>query len=288
VNLLTEPLGFAFFTRALLAGVVIGALCGAIGVFVVLRRMSYIGHGLAHSVVGGVAVALVLDVDMYWGAAAATLVSAVLIDRIARRHGLHADAAIGIVTTATFAVGVAVISTTLAVRVNLESLLFGNVLGLRQGDVVLALAVAVGVALLLLTFYKSLVFVLFDPTVASAQGVRVAATETVFNLLVCGVVVASVRVLGVLLIAAAVVVPAAFARLLCTSFHRMLAVSTVTGAAVSVVGLFVSYHADVPSGPAVVLTGTTLFALAALVTAGASAARRRGARAGVRRTATAT
>jgi ABC-type Mn2+/Zn2+ transport system permease subunit len=278
VSWLVEPFEYAFFTRALLAGIVIGGLCGAIGVFVVLRRMSYIGHGLAHSVIGGVAVAVVLDVDMYWGAATATLLSAVLIDRIARRRGLHADAAIGIVTTAMFAIGVAVISVTLAVRVNLESLLFGNVLGLRYSDVILAVAIAAVVAALLVAFYKSLVFVLFDPTVASAQGVRVAVTETVFNLLICGVVVASVRVLGVLLIAAAVVVPAAFARLLCTSFNRMFAVSTVTGSVVGVVGLYLSYHWDVPSGPAIVLTGTALFAVAALATATATTVRRRRAR----------
>lgn len=282
MRFLTDPFAFAFFTRALIAGVIIGALCGAIGVFVVLRRMSYIGHGLAHSVMGGVAVALVLDIDPYWGASAATLVSAVLIHRIARRRGLHADAAIGIVTTAMFAVGIAVISATLAVRVNLESLLFGNILGLRHADLMLAAGIALAVAAVLVVSYKSLVFVLFDPTVAAAHGVRVGAVEVVFNLLVCGVVIASVRVLGVLLIAAAVVVPAAFARLLCTSFHRMFLVSTVTGAAISVVGLYGSYHHDIPSGPAIVLTGTALFALAAGGTGLLQGLRRGRARAVVR------
>ena len=105
-----EPFAYAFFARAMLAGVLIGGMCGALSVFVVLRRMSYIGHGLAHSVLGGVAVAIALGYDPYVGAVAATLLSALLIDRVTRRRGLHADAAIGIVTTAIFAAGVATLS----------------------------------------------------------------------------------------------------------------------------------------------------------------------------------
>ena len=255
---LSDPFAYTFFTRAMIAGVLIGAMCGALSVFVVLRRMSYIGHGLAHAVLGGVAVGLVLGQDLYVGAVAATLLAALLIDRISRRRGLHADAAIGVVTTAIFAVGVATLSMAPA-RVNVEAVLFGNILGVNQVDLWVAAVVGLALASVLVVGYKRLVFATFDPEVAAVHGVRIGGSEVVFNLLTAAVVVASVRVLGVLLIAAAVVVPGAFARLVSRSLGAMLGIATAVGVGSSVVGLYASYHADVPSGPAIVLTATAVF-----------------------------
>jgi ABC-type Mn2+/Zn2+ transport system permease subunit len=263
---LTDPFAYAFFGRAMIAGVLIGAMCGALSVFIVLRRMSYIGHGLAHAVLGGVAVGVVLGQDLYVGAIVATLLAALLIDRISRRRGLHADASIGIVTTAIFAIGVATLSLAPA-RVNIEAVLFGNILGVGRVDLLVASGVAVAFLVVLLVAYKSLVFTTFDPEVAAVHGVRVGTSELLFNLLTAAVVVASVRVLGVLLIAAAVVVPGAFARLVSRSLGVMLVIATAVGVASSVVGLYASYHADVPSGPAIVLTATAFFLVAFVVTA---------------------
>ncbi|CAN5808269.1 metal ABC transporter permease [soil metagenome] len=268
---LTDPLTFGFFARALAAGLAVGAMCGAVGVFVVLRRMSYIGHGLSHSVLGGVAVALAAGVDLYVGAVAATVVSAVLIHRVSRYQGLHADAAIGIVTTAMFAFGVLVVSTTRSGRVNTEALLFGNVLGVTAGDLAVVGAASAAFWLLLFLFAKPLLLVTFDPAVAPGHGVRAGATEVLFNLLVAGVIVVSVRVLGVLLIAAAVVIPAALAQLVASSLGRAFAVATAVGATSSVTGLYVSYYVNAPSGATIVLTASAFFA----VTAGAVAVRRR-------------
>jgi ABC-type Mn2+/Zn2+ transport system permease subunit len=264
IDWLAEPMTYRFFTRALIVGTLIGAMCGALGVFIVVRRMSYIGHGLAHSVLGGVAVALAFEVDLYWGAAAATLLAALLIDRIARRPGLNPDAAIGIVTTAMFALGVIVIATTRAVRVSLEALLFGDVLGIRQEELILATVTGVVFTVLMFVAYKPLVFVTFDRTVAAAQGVRTGLSELVFNLLTAGVVIASVRVLGVTLIAAAVVVPAALARIVLRSFGALVVTSAILGALFAIVGLYVSFYVDVPSGAAIVVVGALAFAAVAL------------------------
>jgi ABC-type Mn2+/Zn2+ transport system permease subunit len=274
---LTDPFAYAFFGRAMIAGVLIGAMCGALSVFIVLRRMSYIGHGLAHAVLGGVAVGVVLGQDLYVGAIIATLLAALLIDRISRRRGLHADASIGIVTTAIFAIGVATLSLAPA-RVNIEAVLFGNILGVGRVDLLVATGVGVAFLVVLLVAYKSLVFTTFDPEVAAVHGVRVGTSELLFNLLTAAVVVASVRVLGVLLIAAAVVVPGAFARLVSRSLGVMLIIATAVGVASSVVGLYASYHADVPSGPAIVLTATAFFLVAFVVTAVGGRRRRRAAR----------
>lgn len=261
---LSDPFAYDFFARAVIAGVLVGALCGSLSVFIVLRRMSYIGHGLAHAVLGGVAVGLVLGQGMYVGAAVATLLAALLIDRVSRRQGLHADAAIGIVTTAIFAIGIATLSMSPA-RINVEAVLFGNVLGVRPVDLWVVAGVGAVLLATLVVAYKRLVFSTFDPEVAAVHGVRVGTSEVVFNLLTAAVVVASVRVLGVLLIAAAVVIPGAFARLVSRSLAAMLAVATAVGVGSSVVGLYASYHADVPSGPAIVLTATAVF-LAGFVT----------------------
>lgn len=266
LEVLTEPFGYGFFSRALLAVVVIGAMCGALSTFVVLRRMSYVGHGLAHSVLGGVAVGVALGSSTYVGALAATLLSAVLIDRVSRRRGLHADAAIGIVTTAFFALGIAVVSVLEAGRVNTESLLFGSPLAVSSTDLWLAVGVAAGLALVLLTAYKPLLFTTFDPEVARVHGVRAGLMEALLNLLTAAVVIASVRVIGVLLVAAAVVIPAALARLLTRSFATMLAIAVAVGVTNGVAGLYLSYYADVPSGATIVLVGTALFALAYLAT----------------------
>jgi len=257
------PLDYAFFTRALLAGILVGAMSGALSTFVVLRRMSYIGHGLAHSVLGGVAVGLALGVDLYVGAIGATVLSALLIDAVARQRGLHADAAIGIVTTSIFAIGVAVLAI-VPTRVNVEAVLFGNLLGVDRTDLAVAVAVGVAFAAVLLLLFKSLVFTTFDAEVARVHGVRTGAMELTFSLITAAVVVASVRVLGVLLIAAAVVIPGATARLLTRSVGRMLLVSTLLGVAAAVVGLYLSFHLDVPSGPSIVLTGASVFACVSL------------------------
>jgi manganese/iron transport system permease protein/iron/zinc/copper transport system permease protein len=259
--LLLEPFTYAFFGRAMLAGVLVGALCGALSVPVVLKRMSYVGHGLAHSVIGGVAIGVALGADLYVGAVVATIVSAVLIDRVAARRGLHHDAAIGIVTTAAFALGIAVLAI-VPTRLNIEAILFGNILGVDARDLVVTASVAVAATAVLFLSYKRLVLTVFDPTVAAVHGVPVRRIELGLNLVTAAAVVASVRVLGALLIAAAVVLPAAGARLITRSFAALIGVAVALGTSASVIGLYLSFHLDVPSGPAIVLTGTLGFLIA--------------------------
>jgi manganese/iron transport system permease protein/iron/zinc/copper transport system permease protein len=260
-DLLLTPLGYQFFQRALIAGSVIGALCGAMSVPVTLRRMSYIGHGLAHSVIGGVAVGVALGINLYAGAIFATVVAALLIDRVARREGVHIDAAIGIVTTAAFALGIVVLALVPS-RVNLEAVLFGNLLGVTTEDLMLALSVTAVTAVILFTGYKRGIFTLFDVDVARAHGINVNATILTVNLLTAAVVVASVRVLGALLIAAAIVLPAATARLVTRRFARFSLLAIAIGTLTAIIGLYASFHLDIPSGPAVVLSGTLFFTLA--------------------------
>jgi manganese/iron transport system permease protein/iron/zinc/copper transport system permease protein len=263
VGWLTDPFtSYAFFGRALLVLVLAGGICGALGAYVVVRRMSYIAHGLSHAVIGGAAVAAVLKVNLLLGAAVWAFLSALLIDRVGRRRGLYPDTAIGIVTTTSFALGIAIISSVREVRLNLESLLFGSVLGVTEPDLALAAVVSGVVAAVLVLRYRPLLFTTFDPEVASAHGVPVGRYQTLFALLLTAGIVASMRVLGVLLVAAAVVIPPATARLLTDRFERVLPLAAGLGAAAAVPGLYLSWYLDLPSGPAVVLVQAAGLALA--------------------------
>jgi manganese/iron transport system permease protein/iron/zinc/copper transport system permease protein len=232
---LTDPFtSYAFFGRALLVLVLAGGVCGALGAYVVVRRMSYIAHGLSHAVIGGAAIAAVLHLNLLFGAAVWAFLSALVIDRIGRRRGLYPDAAIGIVTTTSFALGIAIISSARGVRLNLESFLFGSVLGVTEPDLLLAAVVSVLVVAVLVIRYRPLLFTTFDPEVASAHGVPVGRYQTLFALLLTAGIVASMRVLGVLLVAAAVVIPPATARLLTDRFDRVLPLAAGIGAGTAI------------------------------------------------------
>lgn len=270
---LLDPFQFDFFGRGMVAVVLVGAVCGALGPFVIVRRLAYIGQGLSQSVLGGVGVGLVAGVGLYPSAIAATAVSAALIERFGRRRGLYVDTAIGIVSTGMFAAGVAVISANRSRSLNISNVLFGNVLGVGPGDLVVVGVVAGLTIAALAWWYKPLLFTTHDAEVARAQGVAAGRMELLFNVLLAAVIITALQVLGVLLITAVLLVPAATARLLRDSFGQVIVLSTAIGVAGGVVGLYVSYHADVASGPAIVLTLVAAFLV--VLTVDAAAGRRR-------------
>ena len=217
-----DAFGYEFFRNGLVAATLVGALCGLMGVYIVLRGLSYIGHGLSHSVFGGAVVAYYLDINFYLGAGLWGFLSAVLIDATARRRRIGGDAAIGIITTASFAFGVALISRGRSYTQDFEAALFGNILGVTQGDIALIAAVTAAVAVAALFGYKQLLFATFDPEVAPVYGVPVRWVDTGFSLALAATIVASMNVVGVTLIAAAIVIPPVTARLLSNRFAHEL------------------------------------------------------------------
>lgn len=261
MDLITEPFGFEFFVRALIAGVIVGTTCGAIGTHVLLRNMSAIGNGLSQCTLGGVAVAVVAGFHPIAGAVAGALLASWLLSIITRRRGIQLDSAIGLVSTSMFALGVAVISANRADAPNLSDLLFGNVLAVTTGDIVLVGVVGTIVVTWVEGAHKELVVAAFDPDSAQTIIRNPARTDLMFQLALAAVVVAAVQVVGVLLIAATLVLPAATARLHVKSAATMLRAAAMIGGAMAVLGLYVSYHADIASGPAIVLAGTAAFAL---------------------------
>ena len=257
------PFEYDFFVRGAVAATLAGGLCGLIGVYVVLRRMAYVGHGLSHAVFGGAVVSYMLSVNFFLGASAWGFASAMLINLAARKRKIGEDAAIGIVTTASFALGVALISRFPTFTRSFDAALFGNILAVGGGDVLALAAVSAAAAVGVFVGYKHILFTTFDPETAAFYGVPTAWVDALFSLTLAAVIVASLQTLGVTMIAAAIVIPPAAARLLTNDFNRMALLSTGIGAACGLGGVYASWHLDVASGPSVVLTSAGAF-LAAL------------------------
>ncbi|MSP78783.1 MAG: metal ABC transporter permease [Dehalococcoidia bacterium] len=262
MSFLTAPLQYEFFRNALLAAVLIGSLTGFMATFVVLRKMSYVGHGLSHAILGGGVLGYVLGLNFYLIAGIWGFLAALAIDAVARTRRVGADAAIGVVTTAAFAFGVLLISRGHSFARNFEAALFGNVLGVTTGDILMIAVVSVVVVTVTFLAYWQFLFVTFDAEVASVYGVKTGVFNTLFSLMLAGSILVSAQVVGVTLIAAALVTPAVVARFMTSSFRVMLAISTLAGALSGLLGVFASYYVDAASGATIVLVGSSLFVLA--------------------------
>ena len=244
------------------AAILAGALCGGIGVFVVLKRMAYIGHGLAHAVLGGAVVSFVMSFNFLIGSTIWGFLCAQLITLTTKKRKIAYDAAIGVITTASFAVGIVLISRYKSFTRDFETALFGNIVGVTPGDLIALLAVTAATALVLFIAYKHFLFTTFDGDVAQFYGVPTGWVEAMFSLVLAGTIVVSLQVLGVLLIAGATVIPPVSARMLTDSFPRMLLLSSAIGAVCGFLGIYLSYFVDVSSGATIVLVEASVFAAA--------------------------
>ncbi len=253
------PFEYEFFRNGFIAAVVVGALCGFIGVYVVLRRMSYIGHGLSHAIFGGAVLSYVLNINFFVGGGLWALFAGVLIHWISHRRWVGADAAIGVVTTSSFALGVAIISTHRSFTRNIEAALFGNILGITQTDVWIVVLISLLVSGALFVIRRPLRFSTFDPEVASAYGVATGKIDLLFIMLLAVTVLASTQILGVTLVAAAMVIPPVIARYLTQRFQTLLIISPLLGAFCGGTGMFLSFSFDISSAATIVLTSAALF-----------------------------
>lgn len=256
---LLRPFEFEFFRNGLYVATIAGALCGVVGCYVVLRNMSYIGHGLSHSIFGGYAVAGLAGVNLLLGAGLWGVITALMVGGIVRRRPIGSDAAIGVVTTASFALGLALVQLYGSPGRNADALLFGNVLGVTNADVWFVLGVALVAVAVVFVCYRPLLFTTFDPEVAAATGVRTAWVDALLMIVLSATVLATMSVMGVTLIAATLVVPAVVARMLTDSFSTMLWLAALVGAVSGFVGMNASYHLDVASGPTIVLVSAAFF-----------------------------
>uniref|UniRef100_A0A7C3YY14 Metal ABC transporter permease n=1 Tax=Desulfobacca acetoxidans TaxID=60893 RepID=A0A7C3YY14_9BACT len=248
-----EALSLGFFQRALLAGVMLSLLCGVLSVFVILRRMAFIGVGISHSAFGGVALGFLLGLDPLWSGIGFSLVVALLIEWAQERGRLEQDAAIGIFFAVAMALGVVFLSLSRTYNVDVFGFLFGNILAVGPYQVGETLAVSAVVLGTVTLFYKELVFLSFDEEMAWVSGVPVRALRYLFLVLLALVIIMAIYLVGIILVSALLVIPGAVARNLTRHISGMLWVSVAAAVAATLAGLFLSLALDWPSGATVVL-----------------------------------
>ncbi len=261
IDALVAPLGYEFFVRALLAAVVVGTVCAVVGTFVVLRGIAFIGDAVAHAAFPGVVAAFILGIPFYLGAAVAAVGTSLAIGYVTRRARIRADTAIGVLFAGTFALGIVLYSTIEGYVADLFSYLFGYLLSTDLSDLV-ALALLGGLVLLVVgILWKELLYATFDPLGAQASGLRVDLLEYLFLALVALTIVISLQAVGIILVVAMLVTPAATAQLLTSRFGALMGTAVVVGIGSAVAGLYLSYWLDVASGATIVLVQTALFLL---------------------------
>lgn len=258
---LLEPLQFGFMQRGLLASVLVAIICGLLGSFVVLKGLAFIGDALAHASFGGVALAFVLGINIYLGAFVFAIATALGIGIITRRGRVRSDTAIGILFSGTFAFGILLISGFEGYTIDLFGYLFGDVLSISRADLWTIAILGMLVIMLVIAFYRQLLFVAFDPTVAEASGVPAGALNYLLLGLLGATIVISIQAVGIVLVISLLVTPAATAYLLTKKFHHMILTGMGFGSISALLGIYLSYYLDVASGAAIILVATAIFFL---------------------------
>ena len=264
VELLTQPMRYPFMVRGLLASLMVGTLCAVVGTYVVLRGMAFFGDALAHAILPGVAIAYLLEIHLFWGALLMGLLTAVGIGYLSHSGEIKEDTAIGVFFAAFFALGVALLSTVQTYSVDLTHILFGNVLGVSDADLWLTAGLGLLALLAVVFLYKELLVISFDPILAATLRLPLNILNYSLLVLIALTVVVSLQTVGVALMVAMLVTPAATAYLLTRRLWHMMIIGAVFGAVSSVAGLYLSFYINVASGAAVVLVCTLFFILAFL------------------------
>jgi manganese/iron transport system permease protein len=258
---LSDPLQYQFMQRALIEVVLMGAVTGAIGTYIVLRGLSFIGDALSHAIFPGIVIAFLLGQSIFWGALIFGGITSASIAVVATNRRVKEDSAIGVLFAGAFALGVVLISSSKNFTRDLASFLFGNVLGVTNHDIWLTAIVGGVVIVLIVLFYKELLMTSFDRVAAEAMGLPVFFLDLLLLLLISLTIVVSLQAVGNILVVAMLVTPAAAARLLTDRLPVMIVLSSTIGVVSGVAGLFISYHYDIAAGGTIVLVATAIFGL---------------------------
>ena len=258
---LVEPLGYSFMVRGLLASIMVGVICSVLGAYIILQGMAFFGDALAHAILPGVVVAYLLGWPLAIGALIAGILAAIGIGALSQRGEVREDTAIGIIFVGSFALGVALLSTMGSYAVDLAHILFGDVLGVSQQSLWVTFALGMAVLAIIFGFYKEFLVLAFDPTLAVVLRLPATFLRYLLLVLIAVAIVISLQTVGVALMLAMLVTPAAAAQLLTRRLPTMMGVAAVIGAASNIAGLYLSYYVNVASGPAMVLVVTAVFVI---------------------------
>jgi ABC-type Mn2+/Zn2+ transport system permease subunit len=262
VGLLADPLAYGFMQRGLLAALIVGTTCAVVGTFVVLKGLAFIGDAVSHAAFPGLVIAYILGIPLYLGGALAAVGTALAIGVVARRGRLRFDTSVGVLFAGTFALGVALFSTIDGYVTDLLGYLLGNVLGISPGDLLQLAILGTLVIGTVLVLRKELLFATFDPAGARVAGIRVTALDYLLLALLGVTIVVSIQSVGIIMVVAMLVTPAATAQLLVVRFGPMMALAAAIAVASAVVGLYLSFYANLASGASIVLVETLLFGIA--------------------------
>jgi len=257
-----DPLGYDFFLRALLASAMVGLACAVVGTYMVLRGYAFMGDALSHAAFPGVVAAYLLKGPFYLGAAIASVATALAIGWVTRHGRLRGDTVIGVLFAGMFALGIFLFSLIPNYVGDLFGFLFGEVLGIGLGDLVALVLLAGAVLAVIAILWKELLYSTFDPLGAAASGLPVARLDYLFLALIAVTIVVSLQAVGIILVVAMLVTPAATAQLLTRSFGRLLLIAALIGVIAPVAGLYLSFWANSASGATIVLVETGLFVVA--------------------------
>ena len=264
IDYILGPFQYGFMVRALIVSVLVGVMCPILGAYVITRGRAFMGDALAHSVLPGMVVAFLLGISPFFAAVPAGIVIALLMGTVSRRTGISEDTSIGIVFAGMFALGLVMLSRATSVNVNIEDLLLGQVLGVTQTDVYVSVALTALVLAGLYAFHRQLVYTTFDEVGASVVGIKTNLIEYVLLALLALVIVIGIQAAGIVLVMAMLITPAATGYLLARRFVGVMIIGALVGAASAIVGLYLSFHADLPSGPSMALLATLMFTIAAV------------------------
>jgi manganese/iron transport system permease protein len=259
LNWLLTPFTYEFMQRGLIASVIVGIICSVIGCYVVIRSMAFMGDAMAHAILPGVAIAYILNGSLTLGALIASIVIALGIGQLSKQGRLKEDTAIGILFSAFLALGILIISSIRTYAVDLSHILFGNILGVSRNDLIFTAVTGFIILLFIFVFYKEFMIISFDQVFARAVKIPVEFYRNFMLVLMALTIVASIQTVGVVMIAAMLVTPAASAFLLSKRLPAMMGISCLIGVLSSIIGLYISYYANVASGAAIVLTATVIF-----------------------------
>lgn len=262
-SLLLDPLNYEFMRHAIAVGVIVGILCPVVGSYLLVQRMALLGDVIAHAVLPGLAIAHFLGIDILWGAFSSGILSTLLIAWIRTQTRVKVDAAMALIFSAFFSLGVTLL-TLLENRLDLKEILFGDILSVTLTDVWRTLGVAIVLLILVKLFYKELLFYTFDRAGAEAAGLPVTAIHTGLMAAITLTIIVGMKTVGVVLVISLLVGPAVTAFLLVKELHWMMVVGAVLGMMSSVGGMYLSYYLDLPSGPAIALLSFGLFILVLL------------------------
>ena len=272
-SLLSEPLSYSFIQRGMLALILVGGVSAVVGCFVVVRGMSFFGDALAHSILPGVAISYTASggyvaSNLFIGGLGAGSVSALVIAWLTRKVEVKEDSAIAIVFVTMFALGIAIVSTQTSYALDLTHILFGSINGISQNDLLTVAVMGAAVLVMIALLYKEFQIISFDLSLAHSLRLPVEFLRILLLILIALTIVASLQAVGIALMLALLITPAATARLLVKRLHHMIVIASLLGVCSGVVGFYLSYYLDIPSGACIVLTTSVIFGFVFLLQSG--------------------